>query len=139
MKLIDYIKVIVLVVIVMVTAGGCNKVSHNGSIDGNWEIMNIEDRSTGDNVVPDPRRFIAIQLRVMQLSSSGGLQTSYMTYDKKAETITCSFPYIKENQVESILAPYGIRTNPITFEVIKADRGSLVLRTPQTVITCRRF
>ena len=49
------------------------------------------------------------------------------------------FPYSQSESGAAALRQYGIYTNPVVFEVLKADRKQLVLRTPETVITCRRY
>ncbi|MDE7413348.1 MAG: lipocalin-like domain-containing protein [Muribaculaceae bacterium] len=139
MKAIGYLKSIVLTLILATFFTGCNKVSHNGSIDGHWQIMNIEELSTGDHTTVTDQRYIGIQLHVMQLIGPGVSVAANMTYDKNDATISCDFPYLPQDQVESKLAPFGIRSNPVTFEVVESNRSTLVLRTSETIITCRRF
>ncbi len=49
---------------------GCGKASHNGHVDGNWEIMSIENRQDGTVTVPD-QHFIALYLHVVNLFPNG--------------------------------------------------------------------
>ena len=62
-----------------------------------------------------------------------------MTYDKDAETISCDFPYVKDEDVETQLGAYGIFSNPVKMDIVKLDGKSLVIRTDKSIITCRRF
>ena len=114
----------------------CGKASHNGHVDGNWEIMSIENRQDGTVTVPD-QHFIALYLHVVNLFPNG--ISGNMHYSKHEQKISMDFPYSESESGAAALRLYGIYTNPVVFEVLKADRKQLVLRTPETVITCRRY
>lgn len=118
---------------------GCRKASDNGKIDGQWQIMGIENLETGKTTVPYPRRYIAINLHVVQLTDIKGVQYSgNMRYDKTGETLYWDFPWNKPER-DPALESWGIYTNPVEAHILKLDNKSLVLKTPQTVIICRRF
>lgn len=137
MKFIKYI-LLLLSISVLLSVTGCRKVSHNGKIDGHWQIMTIEDTSTGNVIEPDPREYISINLHIMQLTGAGRL-TANMTYDKDGAKITCDFPYVKQPDVERVMGVYGFFSNPVSMDVVKVDGKQLILRTDRTLITCRRF
>ena len=117
---------------------GCNKLSHNGKLDGQWQIMTIEQSATGDLSFPE-HEYIRINLHILQLWNNADRQTANMIYDKKGGVINCDFPYIKEKDITALLVPYGIYTNPVEFDILKLDGKSLILKTDRTVISCRRF
>lgn len=128
--------------LLMISFAGCRKVSHNGAIDGNWQILTIENRSTGDIETVEGPRFYAIGLHVVNLTygyTQGGSKTANMVYDKENATITLDFPYADLNSEPGALTPWGIYTNPVTLTVLTANSSTLVMQTPETIITCRKF
>lgn len=116
----------------------CNKVSHNGALDGQWQIMTIENLNTGEVVTPAKGEYICINLHVLQLR---GIQllSANMSYDKNAAVIDAQFPYVTPENVSSQLGVYGIYSNPVRMDIIKLSHKELVLKTDQTLITCRKF
>lgn len=125
--------------------GACRKTPINGDLDGHWQIMSVEWVSDGSDVSPLLRSYICINLHIMQLRNvslsedPGSVFSGNMYYDKAESKITVDFPYnTSPNQVDQ-LHPWGIYTNPVTFDIVKLDGKQLVLRTPETFITCRRY
>lgn len=137
MKFLKYI-LLVLSLAALVGLTSCRKVSHNGKLDGQWQIRSIENTETGVETSPDPELYICIDLHILQLTGGPRL-TANMTYDKDAETISCDFPYVKDEDVETQLGAYGIFSNPVKMDIVKLDGKSLVIRTDKSIITCRRF
>lgn len=129
-------------VFMLTAAAGCRRASHNGSIDGNWRLVQVEILSTGEIIETDPENeyFIAINLELMQLRGRGittnPFCTGIMDYDRDAGRLAVDFP---NKPPMKQLAEFGIFENPVVFQVEEASHKALVLRTPQSVITCRRF
>lgn len=126
-------------IVTMLTLGGCNQTTHNGHLDGQWQIMTIEERSTGAVTVPDHGEYMCFYLDVLQLTDKGARETANMDYDKKAGTLVFDFPYVKSANVASALGRFGFHTNPIRFDIVKLTGKELVIRSDATVITCRKF
>jgi hypothetical protein len=127
---------ILMVAVMMVAIGGCRRASDNGAIDGYWRVVGIEDLSTGEELNVGTSRFFAIQLELMQLSSTSGecsTLTGVMAYDKDNELLSVDFKGANKNA----LALFGIYEDPITFTVVRASSKTLMLRTSRTLITCR--
>lgn len=143
MKSFTYIALAISIAAALISFAACRKVSHNGSLDGQWQIMTIEDAATGQSAAPVIPSYISFNLHLIQLSYVSGDSapriTGNMTYDKNAETIFCDFTDDQQPNVEAALAPFGIFSNPVTLQIVKLDRKSLVLRTDRSLITCRRF
>lgn len=139
MKLLKYILSLVVAIAAICAISSCRVASHNGKLDGQWQIMSIEDTATGISSEPETRSYLCFYLHILQAYGPTYRLTANMTYDKETETGTADFPYIPAADVEKNLKPYGICTNPVAFEVLKVDGKELVLRTPETIITCRRF
>ncbi|MBD5330177.1 MAG: lipocalin family protein [Bacteroides sp.] len=137
MKFLKYLLFLVSISVLM-SLTGCRKVSHNGKIDGFWQITTIEDTSTGSVSEPSTREYISINLHIMQLTGASRL-TANMTYDKSGAKITCDFPYVKQEDVDRVMGVYGFFSNPVSMDVVKVDGKQLILRTDRTLITCRRF
>ena len=124
---------------ILLALSSCNKVSHNGKLDGLCQILSIEDVATGDVSTPEPLEYIAFDLHIMQLQCEGPLFTSEMAYDKEAGTIHARFPYIKDEEMAATIGRFGIMTNPVDITITRLTHSSLVMRTPQTIITCRKY
>lgn len=127
---------------------GCNKMPINGKLDGNWQIMQIElpaEDGTYVATVPELRRYFNISLHVFQMryvtagESPGRAESGNLSYDKKEGRFTVDFPYNTDAGGMKWLEPYGVYSNPVTFEILRLDSKNLVVRTPESIITCRRY
>ena len=136
MKFIKYIALIFTLAVALLSLPSCNKASHNGKLDGQWQIMSIEEVSTGEVSVPANQSYICINLHIIQLTGNG-IMSGNMSYDKKGGTLSCDFPYVKPENVNNQLGRYGIFSNPVTLDIVKLDGKALVLKTDRTFITCR--
>lgn len=135
-----YIFSIFIMILAFVGIQGCRKVSHNGSLDGQWQIIKIEDTSTGEISEGTPHGYISVNLHILQLRGlTSDMQTSNMRYDKEEGIIDCDFPYVNANDISKLLQPYGIYTNPVQFKIEKLSGENLILRTDHSIITCRKF
>lgn len=135
---------ICLVAILSVFAG-CRKAPINGKLDGQWQIMHIENTEDGTNVTSKYRSYIDINLHVVNLHNvtsdekGGILIGGNLRYDKGASKLTLDFPYNTEGENLTLLQQWGIYTNPVTFDIVKLDGKQLILKSPETIVTCRRF
>ena len=128
---------------------GCRRATDNGDIDGYWKVLSIDvtdgDGNTTD-ILPEKGLFIAIQLELFQLypvtadydntDAAYVAMTGKISYNEGARTLGVSF---RGNPSTADLMKYGIPENPVTFTVDRADSDYLVLRTPISVIKCRRW
>lgn len=128
--------VVMMTVITLLFAGGCNRVNHDGPVDGYWMVESIETKSDGSMRYPD-RHMVCVQLEIMQLRAPFMLASGeIMAYDKETGVMTVDF---RSGNIEpEALANYGIYENPVTFHV-DADRKKLILTTPTSVIKCKRY
>lgn len=119
---------------------GCRKAPINGKLDGQWQIMNIELTADGSDASPAIRSYIDINLHVVNLRNiHQSLIAGSLNYDKDASWLTLDFPYNAEGDALLRLREWGIYQTPVTFDIVKLDSKQLVLRSPETIITCRRF
>lgn len=137
MKKIIYL---LLAVVAIFISTGCRRASHNGFIDGNWRVSEIYVNSDGHTEYPEDR-FICINLELIQLRYKDlynyGNLTGEIHYDKKQAKLTADF--LGDQGVVSYTKYFGIYSNPVTMDVERINSDKMVLRTPETVITCRRF
>lgn len=116
---------------------GCNRMNHDGAIDGFWIIESIENTSDGSVTVPSVISSISIQLEIMQVRNANtGEATAEIFYDKKTDTLVADFR--SGNISADALAQYGIFDNPVTFHT-DADRKKLILTSDKSIITCKRY
>lgn len=144
MKLTKYFALIISISAFLICGVSCNKVSHNGKLDGQWQIMTIEVTASGETSVPKDPSYICFNLHLIQFNRDLGDQnsrwpTGNMTYEKKGGSIYCDFPTVKPENIDAQLGIFGIYSNPVTLEIIKLDGKTLVLRSDRCLITCRRF
>ena len=144
-----YIFLVVCVLAAVSLLPGCRRASHNGDIDGYWKVLSIDvtdaDGNTTD-ILPEKGMFIGIQLELFQfypvVPDYDNTDTAYVSltgkisYNEGAHTLGVSF---RGDPSTATLMKYGIPENPVTFTVERADSEYLVLRTPISVIKCRRW
>lgn len=91
---------------------GCHKVSHNGHLDGQWQLMEIT-YADGSTSQPD-RVYWDMMLHTANfVNSDGTMFTANMAYDSEAATLMFEFPYSTPQALSSV----GITANPATFEI----------------------
>lgn len=118
----------------------CRKASDNGKLDGQWQIMSIEEISSGKLLPLDKQLHICINLHVIQLTQKGGVVCSgNLAYDKNGGKLSCDFPYNTSPAAIKNLNQWGIYSNPVNFEVVELNGKTMVLKSDVTIITCRRF
>ncbi|MCH5320069.1 MAG: lipocalin-like domain-containing protein [Paramuribaculum sp.] len=112
--------------------GGCNKVSHNGDLDGQWRILYIEN--TEDGKITEPvQYFYCFYLHTANLTRGGIVATANMTYEYPL--LSLDFPYASL----ATLSEWGITTNPADFEIVSLSRTHLIMKTGTNLITLRKF
>ena len=102
--------------------------------------MTIEHLTEGRIETPHVATYIDLNLHVVNLrrNSAGGTVAGNMNYDKTASTVSMDFPYNQDSDGFP-RSDVGIYTNPVVFEIIKLDGKQLVMRSPASIVTCRRF
>lgn len=122
----------------------CRKTPINGKLDAQWQIMKIEYLEDAEEWAPAQRRYIDINLHVVNLrsvsenESSGAVIAGNLNYDKGTSIVTMDFPYNTGNSA-SALQSWGIYSNPVVFHIIKLDGKELIMKSSETIVTCRRY
>lgn len=123
----------------------CEKWSHNGDIDGQWQVMEVS--YAGDTVeFPEGEKFYYnFYLHTVQLGTVGirprGLEGN-MIYE--GNRLSLEFPYIEEKKLPSKwmdrLIYWGVPAGGVIDATIQELTSSrLVFKYADVVVTCRKF
>lgn len=144
MKAFKYIMTVIAAAVAIAAFSSCRKMSHNGKLDGQWQIQSVENTETGEVTSPYPKHYYCLNLHVVNLKITDLSATisGNMQYDKDASTVTMdfrSFPYSTEEANDRALGEFGVYENPVTFDIIELNDKEMVLKSPQSVVRMRRF
>lgn len=116
--------------------GGCRKAPINGKLDGQWQIMSVE---TPDTVyTPAERVYICFNLHVVNLTNlHNDVYAGNLSYSDGR--IAMDFPYQEHPSQMKVLNRWGIYANPVVFDVAELTGSRLLMVSPQSTITLRRF
>lgn len=116
----------------------CRRTSHNGKIDGLWQVETIEYTQADGSVatVTPEKLYYGINLELFQIDRPGPIYTGEISYDKGGSTLGVRFT---GNPTDEELLKYGVPSNPVVFDIERLDSKKLILKTSSTVMTCRRF
>ncbi len=127
---------LILTIVLLLTAvsfSSCRKAAINGDLDGQWQLMSIEE-SDGSVVTPQST-YYCLYLHTVNLRSPQGMVPGNMTYEEKAARLTIEFPTVGL----TALAPLGIVSNPVIFSIRHLSRQNMVLEADGKVYTLRKF
>lgn len=137
------VTMLAMVLICTTLLSGCRQWPINGKLDGQWQIMTIENRHTGEITTPEPRQYICFNLHVCNLWEYDGINkpAAELTYSKGDDSLSLRF---SENNVTgikniTILPKWGIYNLNVKFNILELDGKSLVLESDDSVLRCRRF
>lgn len=123
-----------------------DKAPINGNLDGQWQLMHIEDRSTGETI-DCHRLYWAIQLWVIELKDRGdnkyGDYIGRFVYNEEENTVRVSDFRVRYDEdklaTENQLLQYGIPSTDAVLEVVKADGKNLILQSETSILYFRSF
>lgn len=141
MKFLKYILPLILLTVVAGSFQSCRKRSPNGQLDGQWQIQTVEYKTTGEISSPYPKHYICLNLHVVNLTitDSKKMVSGNMHYDKETATIAFDFPDSEYKKPNAEPQSFGFMTPQVTFKVVELNGKKLVIESPETVVTCRRF
>lgn len=137
---------IVIILILSIFTTSCRKVSHNGDLDGQWQMQTIE--TTDGNVKAAKGVYYNFMLHTAQMqSSNSGTRTANLVYDK-GKSILMHFPMNEATQFLGFgLTPDDFTAAPdnekgviLQLTIRTINSKTLVLVTPtSTILTFRKF
>lgn len=142
---------LILPVMLLVLAGCERKWPMNGALDGQWQLLTVENRE--DGTVTDRKEeqlFYRFQLQLLMVTDLGGngygTYIGRMTYDQKAQTVETWEMNVRTNSGDTgkpataeQLEPFGMTSGQTRFRVVEADRKRLVLESEERWLTFRKF
>lgn len=124
---------------------GCTKVSHNGQLDGMWQVMELYD---SDEEVKIPEGLVCyynFYLHTCQLGTLDGRIPGLVGNLAVADDeVAMQFPYVKEGEVDKIwigrLRYWGLpESGEAVFHVEKLNSKTMTLARGNVRVICRRF
>lgn len=124
---------------------GCSKASHNGNLDGQWQVMEV---TAGQELLTPPegeRFYYMFYLHTFQLGFTDrrpyGL-VGNMSYDKN--NLALDFPLIREGKVDQTwirrMRYWGLpETGDAVLKIREIDSSRLVMERDSITIVCRKF
>ena len=123
--------------------------SHNGDLDGLWQVMVKEDLATGEAVdMRDLHASWSVQgnLLMMRMDNSSEL---IWRFNLKDDVLTLSDPYISARYSElqtdvkledaSVVVPYGFSALEEYLKVIKLDSDDMILESSTSRLVFRKY
>lgn len=138
-----------LVCLLLCLLAGCKKAPMNSNIEGFWQLLEFTTEADGETH-PCNRIYYSIQLWVAEVSERGGdlgagsFRGRYR-YDEETNTVTLkemstyATPENSRPATRKELHPFGLDSTDTTFDVIKADGKSLILKSDYATLTLKRF
>ncbi|MDE7402008.1 MAG: lipocalin-like domain-containing protein [Muribaculaceae bacterium] len=139
-------------------SSSCRRWSHNGDIDGYWQIQTIEyfdpasdhktvtevvdfnhDRDDEGNLLT--REYIAVGLELLQCYYGDKMHPTpaangLINYNKKQNILIVDF---RGTSSEATRRKFGIFGDPATLKIRKVDSHKLVFESSGAIVTCNRF
>lgn len=117
---------------------GCSMGPLYGDLDGQWQIMQVTDGGGKDMPMPT-RYYYAFERNVVQLRKypGEGYYTGNLHYEEPV--LTLDFPYVEPEREEETIGEWYVVSNPCKMTVLKLDAKSLILKSGDYTITCRKF
>ena len=128
----------IMAIVLLIVAGGCQKEPINGDLDGQWQVMEVTPQAP-ETIIPE-RLYYCFSLHTVQLSYYGpGPWTSGNILKFDDNRLVLEFPYADAYISIDKLKQYGIYSNPVSFTIEHLDKGKMILRDGDVVVTLRKF
>lgn len=146
-RILDGFKCLVLMSLFVLTLSGCQKWSHNGDIDGQWQVLSVNDSGVEVQFPDDEIYYYNFYLHTFQLTYTGkrSIQmTGNMTYSKGDDKIGLVLGFVAEGNVSQYLMDrlvyWGMpKSGEVVMDVKELTSSRLIMEHNGVVITCRKF
>lgn len=131
------IKYFLMLLVAMLSMTACNKMSHNGDLDGRWQITRMVYHSTGQEIDGPIRVYWDFSLDLMDIVDMRPGK-SFFTYSRfdhhdgrlKVATIGASVQGLR---------PRGLCDTIVDFRVETLNRSTMILDSDSTLLEFRKF
>lgn len=133
----------ILIGLVCLLLPSCYKSDINGQLDGQWQLMSIDNLADGQISYPD-QLYYSFQQHTARL---GQVDLSNATGEPVPTRYICNLDYNNPTVVLTVVAPsnldelhkWGMYESPTTFTITTLNREELVLVSEQARLTLRRY
>lgn len=143
-KNIAFVNIFVLLAMVL-AASGCRKWSHNGDLDGQWQVMEVKYSGNPVEFPEGERFYYDFYLNTFQLGFTD-MRPTWLRGNMKyvGNKLLLDFPYIKNGRLSKEwmdrLVYWGVPdSGEMDLTIRHLDSSSLVMEYGDVVITCRKF
>lgn len=136
----------ILLAILSFSVASCDKLPENGDLDGNWQLLTIEQHATGEvTSVKEQKIFWAVQLKLM---SYRGAANSYLSrFIHEADSLflynfyrhTRYEDYLLTDSSTTELAKLGIQGISGRYAIETLNKKSMVLNSINSRLVFRKF
>lgn len=144
----------ILIIFALITTifASCDKVPINGALDGQWQIMEMEENGTTTSM-KDKSLYCAFQLHVCMFGSKKeGVRKYFCKFEHTGNkmrfyTFTHRSAYTEEENIDKliteeelgIILPWGFYSTDCTFDVIELNNSTMILSANGKKITYRKL
>lgn len=136
----------ILLVIVLFGVASCDKMPENGDLDGNWQLLTIEEHNSGAIVsVKEQKVFWAVQLKLISYRGADNSYLSRFIYDGDSLFLynfyrhTRYEDYLLTDSSTTELAKLGIQGISGRYVVETLNRKQMVLNSSDSRLVFRKF
>lgn len=125
---------IILAILLLFSACSCQKMSDNGLLDGNWQLMTLEhlDGSVPPEDMKDKKIYLALQLNMFSFQGLNAERGTFNFVDNKLY-----FNFV--NKEQTTIRYLGEKTDLQELTVEQLDRKTMTLTTKILRLSFRRF
>lgn len=136
-----------ILVLMLISVSGCGKMSHNGDLDGQWEVMQVVDAGTELEPPADKTFYYNFYLHTVQLSFTGNrslMLTGNMTYSRDDDRLGLEMGFVKAGRVHpsliALLPYWGMPKNgEVVMHIDELTSSRLVMSHGDVTVVCRKF
>lgn len=134
-------------VLMLIFLCGCGKLSHNGDLDGQWEVMQVLDGGTQVEPPADKTFYYNFYLHTFQLSFTGNrslMLTGNMAYSPEEDRLGLELGFVKAGRVHpsliALLRFWGIpESGEVVMHIDELTSSRLVMSQGDVTVVCRKF
>lgn len=138
--------VYILLAILSFCVVSCDKIPENGDLDGNWQLLTIEEHNSGEVVsVKEQKVFWAVQLKLIAYKGADNSYLSRFVYDGDSLFLynfyrhTRYEDYLLTDSSTTELEKLGIHGISGRFAVESLDKKRMVLNSNDSRLVFRKF
>lgn len=136
-----------LIAVSLVAAAGCEKWSHNGDLDGQWQVMEVTHSGEPVQFPEGERFYYNFYLHTFSLGFTDVRPTwlrGNFEYAAEEGRLYLDFPYVREGRLSeewlSRLVYWGVPVSGVMdTRLLELSSSRLVMAYDDVVIVCRKF